>query len=125
MKTPEEIEQLAEKWYNKQGKLSPSIVEKRAFKEGYTQCQTTELKEALEEIERVTQDFIKAHETIEKLLDEKINLSVEIERLKGEKKYTEQDLRDEMEESMAYNKLRQITEYLQSLNKQQDDQIKD
>jgi len=124
MKTPEEIKQLAYEVYPRliNDPYNPmeddNADERQIWIKGYTHCQTTELQEALEEIERVTQDFIKAHETIEKLLDEKINLSVEIERLKGEKKYTEQDLRDEMEESMAYNKLRQITEYLQSLNKQ-------
>ena len=54
MKTPEEIEQLAEKWYNKQGKLSPSIVEKRAFKEGYTQCQqdNSEKKYTIEDMKK-------------------------------------------------------------------------
>ena len=124
MKTPEEIKQLAYEVYPRliNDPYNPmeddNADERQIWIKGYTHCQTTELQEALEEIERVTQDFIKAHETIEKLLDEKINLSVEIERLKGEKKYTEQDLRDEMEESMVYNKLRQITEYLQSLNKQ-------
>jgi hypothetical protein len=35
-----------------------------------------------------------------------------------DKKYTESQLRDAMEEAMAYSKLRQITEYINSLNKQ-------
>jgi len=39
MKTKEEIEQLAEQWYNREGKLSPRIVETRSFIKGYTQCQ--------------------------------------------------------------------------------------
>jgi len=92
MKTPEEIKQLAYEVYPRliNDPYNPmeddNADERQIWIKGYTHCQTTELQEALEEIERVTQDFIKAHETIEKLLDEKINLSVEIERLKGERK---------------------------------------
>ena len=36
----------------------------------------------------------------------------------ADNKYTESQLRDAMEEAMAYSKLRQITEYIHSLNKQ-------
>ena len=36
----------------------------------------------------------------------------------ADKKYTESQLRDAMEEAMAYSKLKQITEYINSLNKQ-------
>jgi len=36
----------------------------------------------------------------------------------ADKKYTESQLRDAMEEAMSYSKLRQITEYINSLNKQ-------
>jgi hypothetical protein len=35
----------------------------------------------------------------------------------AEKKYTERQLRDAMEEAMVYSKLKQITEYIISLNK--------
>jgi len=34
----------------------------------------------------------------------------------ADKKYTESQLRDAMEEAMSYSKLRQITEYINSLN---------
>jgi hypothetical protein len=46
-------------------------------------------------------------ETIHKLLEDM-----------ADKKYTESQLRDAMEEAMSYSKLRQITEYINSLNKQ-------
>jgi hypothetical protein len=36
----------------------------------------------------------------------------------ADKKYTESQLRDALEEAMSYSKLRQITEYINSLNKQ-------
>jgi hypothetical protein len=36
----------------------------------------------------------------------------------ADKKYTERQLRDAMEEAMVFNKLKQITEYIISLNKQ-------
>jgi hypothetical protein len=36
----------------------------------------------------------------------------------AEKKYTESQLRDAMEGAMVFNKLKQITEYIISLNKQ-------
>ena len=35
-----------------------------------------------------------------------------------DKKYTEKQLRDAMEEAMAYSKLGQVTQYINSLNKQ-------
>jgi predicted RNA-binding protein YlxR (DUF448 family) len=36
----------------------------------------------------------------------------------ADKKYTERQLRDAMEEAMVFNKLKQITEYIISINKQ-------
>jgi hypothetical protein len=36
----------------------------------------------------------------------------------ADKKYTEKQLRDAMEEAMPYSKLSQVTQYINSLNKQ-------
>jgi len=93
MRTPEEIEKLAEQIANKHSKHNGEIIGNpraimlgieaiQAVKEGYTQCQQTELKEALEEL-----DFYKTGTNV---------LQEEIERLKSEKKYTEEDMRKAM-----------------------------
>ena len=75
---------------------------------------------------------MKTQEEIEQLATNKYGTSIysidEVEAFKegytqcqedmADKKYTESQLRDAMEEAMAYSKLKQITEYINSLNKQ-------
>jgi len=118
MKTKEEIGKLAKEKYpdeNTAGWIDHwSRSSQMEFIEGYTKCQQTELKQALEEL-----DFYKTGTNV---------LQEEIERLKSEKKYTEEDLRrfaDKIIEGMeerhddGYRDIRTDYESLiKSLNKQ-------